>query len=209
MLPAVEVWGEDPLSFRRRLLTDPRLQLPRITTEAANRSALVKAQLDRQKLATDKMSEADYLASLQIKLDIETLAPGSQKLPRVEELFQRTTQFNTTGVKFSGAQLGGLMTSGLGAIYAMSVTDRFADHGLVGAIVVMDGEILGLAMSCRVLGMGVEHRFVQHVIDDLKGKAQELYGRIIETPRNLPVRNIYRDNGFVEEKPGLWARALT
>jgi FkbH-like protein len=208
MLPAVEVWGEDQLGLRRRLLTDPRLQLPIITAEASNRSALVKAQLDRQKFGAEKMSEADYIASLQISLEIEALEPDSSKLARVEELFQRTTQFNTTGHKFTSGDLSKLIASGVGQVYAMTVSDRFGDHGLVGAIAVMDGEILGLAISCRVLGMGVEHRFVQHVIAALKGGASEIYGRIIETPRNLPVRNIYRDNGFVEERPGLWARAL-
>jgi len=208
MLPAVEVWGEEQLGLRRRLLTDPRLQLPRLTAEAANRSTLVKAQLDRQKLNTGLLSEADYIASLNIVLDIEALEATSPKLARVEELFQRTTQFNTTGHKFTSGELAKLVGSGIGQLYVMTVSDRFADHGLVGALAVMDGEILGLAISCRVLGMGVEHRFLQHVIGDMSGKLRELCGRIIETPRNLPVRNIYRDNGFVEERPGLWARAL-
>jgi hypothetical protein len=37
------------------------------------------------------------------------------------------------------------------------------------------------------------------------GEIQEtLTGRIIETPRNIPVRNIYRDHGFAEVEPGLW-----
>ena len=204
MLPQVEVWGEDPLSFRRRLLNDPRLQLPVVTSEAANRSGLVKAQLERQKLATAKMSEADYIASLQISLEIESLEPHSTKLARVEELFQRTTQFNTTGQKFTSADLSGLIASGQGQLYAMTVSDRFADHGLVGAIDIREGEILCLAMSCRVLGMGVEHRFVQHVIAEQKGRRDSLRGRILETARNLPVRNIYRDNGFSETEPGRW-----
>jgi len=46
-LPAVEVWGENLFELRRRLLTDPRLQLPRVTAEAAGRTDLVKAQLKR------------------------------------------------------------------------------------------------------------------------------------------------------------------
>ena len=31
-----------------------------------------------------------------------------------------------------------------------------------------------------------------------------LRGRIIPTPRNIPSRNIYRDNGFSEREDGLW-----
>ena len=31
-----------------------------------------------------------------------------------------------------------------------------------------------------------------------------LRARIIPTPRNIPARNIFRDNGFAEVEPGLW-----
>ncbi len=84
----------------------------------------------------------------------------------------------------------------------IDVTDRFGDHGLVGAAIVLGDEILGLAMSCRVLGMGVEHTFMQHILAEMKKSSPSLTGRIIETPRNSPVRNIYRDNGFSESEPG-------
>ena len=53
------------------------------------------------------------------------------------------------------------------------------------------------------LGMGIEHQFLRHVIAK-RLEDRTLTGRIIETPRNIPVRNIYRDHGFVEVEPGLW-----
>ncbi len=203
-LPGVEVWGEDPFSLRRRLLSDPRLQLPVITEEAASRSALVKAQLDRQHLRADILDEASYIASLNIRCRIKRLTPGAAQLGRVEELFQRTTQFNTTGRKFSLSELTGFTENAAAAIFVIEVSDRFGEHGLVGVAVISGGEILGLAMSCRVLGMGVEHTFMQHILAEMKDVTPTLIGRIIETPRNIPVRNIYRDNGFTEIEPGLW-----
>jgi predicted enzyme involved in methoxymalonyl-ACP biosynthesis len=83
------------------------------------------------------------------------------------------------------------------------VSDRFGDHGLVGAAVIQSGEIVGLAVSCRVLGMGVEHRFLKAI---LESAGQPLVGRIIETPRNNAVRNLYRDNGFIQRADGAWTR---
>ena len=65
------------------------------------------------------------------------------------------------------------------------------------------GEILGLAISCRVLGMGVEHVFLRHVLEPAAARAA-VRGRIIPTPRNVPVRHLYRDNGFTETEPGVW-----
>jgi predicted enzyme involved in methoxymalonyl-ACP biosynthesis len=84
------------------------------------------------------------------------------------------------------------------------VSDRLGDHGMVGAAVIAGGEIEGFAISCRALGMGIEHTFLQRVLDEMKPEPAVLRGRIIPTPRNIPARNIYRDNGFAETVPGLW-----
>jgi FkbH-like protein len=203
-LPDVEVWGEDPFSLRRRLLNDPRLQIPVVTDEAASRSELVKAQIVRQQLRADAMGEAEYIAQLQIKCTIERLAASSPKLQRVEELFQRTTQFNTTERKFSVSELAALAANPDARLFAVEVADRLGDYGLVGAAVIVEGEIAGLAISCRALGMGVEHRFLRHILDEMQGSSRLLSARIIATPRNIPARNIYRDNGFTEVEPGLW-----
>ena len=203
-LPEVEVWGEDPFSLRRRLLSDPRLQIPVITEEAASRSALVKAQIARQQLRAETLGEAQYLEQLQIKCSVERLTSSSAKLQRVEELFQRTTQFNTTGKKFSVGELAALAENPDAGLFAIAVSDRLGDYGMVGAAVVVDGEIMGFAISCRALGMGVEHSFLRHVLNEMKGGHASLHGRIVPTSRNIPARNIYRDNGFAEVEPGLW-----
>ena len=87
------------------------------------------------------------------------------------------------------------------------MSDRLGDYGLVGAAVIADDEIAGFAMSCRALGMGVEHRFLTHILDERKGRGARLRGRIIPTSRNMPVRNLYRDNGFTEIEPGFWQSA--
>jgi predicted enzyme involved in methoxymalonyl-ACP biosynthesis len=88
------------------------------------------------------------------------------------------------------------------------VSDRFGDHGLVGAAVVIGDDIAGLVMSCRVLGLGVEHRFVQHIIAALRPHVGVLTGRIVVTNRNIPVRHIYSDNGFSAAPDGVWRLAL-
>ncbi len=206
-LPEVEVWGEDPFTLRRRLLDDPRLQIPVVTAEAASRSELVKAQIVRQQLRGETMGEAQYIEQLQIRCAIERLGASSSKLQRVEELFQRTTQFNTTARKFSCAELAALAANPDAHLFAIEVSDRLGDYGLVGAAVIIEGEIAGLAVSCRALGIGIEHRFLRHILDEMKNSPLPLCGRIIPTSRNIAVRNVYRDNGFTEAEPGLWRSA--
>ena len=204
-LPEIEVWGDDLFALRRALLEDPRLQLPRITAEAASRTSLVKAQLGRQQLRAEVVSETDYVASLGIECRIERVTTG-ERLPRIVELFQRTTQFNTTGRKFTVAGLQALVKLPGARLFALDVRDRFGDHGLVGAAVIEEAEISGLVLSCRVMGCGVEHAFLQQI----KGACADLCltARIVETPRNIPVRNIYRDNGFIQRGDGSWRVAL-
>lgn len=199
-LPEVEVWGEDPFSLRRRLLNDPRLQLPAITEESAVRTEKIKAQLQRQQFRAETLDENQYRASLQIKCEIERVMSDA-KLARIEELFQRTTQFNTTGRKFPAGELAALLKNPAAHVFSLQVSDRFGDHGLTGAAVIMQGDIIGLAISCRVLGLGIEHQFMQHIIAHTPAP---LSGKIVETPRNIPARNIYRDNGFMETEAGLW-----
>src|SRR3984957_3326021 len=203
-LPEVEVWGEDPFSLRRRLLNDPRLQIPVITAEAASRSTLVKAQIARQHLRAETLGEAQYIESLRIQCRVERQTADSTRLERVGELFSRTTQFNTTGRKFSSSELAALVKNPAACLFTIDVSDRLGDHGMVGAAVITDGEIVGFAISCRALGMGVEHTFLRQIVDAMKDSPRALRGRIIPTPRNIPSRNIYRDNGFSERDDGLW-----
>jgi FkbH-like protein len=202
-LPEVEVWGEDPFSLRRMLLNDPRLQVPVITEESAVRTTLVKAQLERRQFRAESIDEGQYLSSLQIQCRIERLTNGS-RLSRFAELFERTTQFNTTGRKFPLSELAALLSDSAAHLFSLDVSDRFGDHGLTGGAVIVQGGILALAISCRVLGMEIEHQFLRRIVAEVP---ETLTGRIIETPRNIPVRNIYRDHGFAEVEPGLWRLA--
>jgi FkbH-like protein len=201
MLPEVEVWGEDLLGLRRALLDDPRLQIAKVTDESSRRTELVKAQLGRQRLQVEAVDETAYLASLQLDSRVERVSSDA-KFDRIEELFRRTTQFNTTGRSFTVPQLRRLAAGANARVFALHVSDRFADHGLVGAAVIEDGEITGLVMSCRVLGLGIEHQFVRYVLAD--SGAMQMAAKIVPTTRNIPVRNIYRDNGFALEGDGVW-----
>lgn len=206
-LPEIETWGENLFALRRLLLADPRLQLPMVTEESKTRTELVRAQIDRSKLQSNYHDERAFVESLAIQCDIRKLRDDSQ-IPRVQELFSRTTQFNTTGRKFTAAELTGFLSSNSAAVYAMSVRDRFGDQGLVGAAVVIGGDIVGFALSCRVIGLGVERTFLDGILSDLPSQYTEVTGQIIETSRNLAVRNLYRDYGFTAIAPGRWQLAL-
>ncbi len=200
-LPQVEVWGEDLYGLRRRLLTDPRLQTPAVTGEAATRTGLVRAQVSRNRQRTATPDGADFLRSLEVQVRVERAGVGAP-LTRVAELFARTTQFNTTGRRFGPGELAARAeAAGLFIAYAQ---DRFGDYGLVAAAVLEGAEIAGFVMSCRVIGLGVEQALLARVLDALDG--EDVFASIVETERNGPVRNLYADAGF-HEAEGVWRRA--
>jgi FkbH-like protein len=201
-LPAVDVLGEDPFALRHILLTDPRFQVLKLTEESAVRTDLVKAQLGRERQRA--ASGDDFLASLDVVTTCERPTDPAM-LTRVAELFQRTTQFNTTGRTYSEAELA--RAAEAGNVFVAHCQDRFGDYGLVAAAVLDGPEIAAFAMSCRVIGLKVEHSFLAFVLDAVADRHSEVLAQIIETARNGPVRHLYADNGFTHDGTA-WRRAL-
>jgi FkbH-like protein len=168
----------------------------------------VKAQLQRDRARADVTDEAAFLASLEIVSTIEALSPGP-KLARVQELFQRTTQFNTNGFKPSVETLAALAIGADSGVLILSVRDRFGDHGLVGAIAYSGADILGFVLSCRVIGLGVEQGLVEAALSRMRAAGHGLASAtIIATDRNSPSRHLYADMGFTAEADGRWIKVL-
>jgi FkbH-like protein len=202
-LPDVEILGDDLFALRRTLLTHPGLQSVRLTPEAVRRSDMVKARIDRARLRRETTDEAAFVASLQVVSTVERLnADASQAIDRVRELIGRTTQFNATGKTFTGTELRQIIAAPGGRVFALRMRDRLADHGLVGAAIVLDGEILNFVLSCRVIGLNGERALLDAVIAG--AEAQTITGRIVQTDRNIPARHLYAGHGFTERGPGIW-----
>lgn len=204
-LPQVDVLGEDPFALRRILLSDPRFQVLDITRESATRTELVKTQLDRERHRAGAAAPEDFLASLRVTCAFDHASAG-QDLVRVAELIQRTTQFNATGRSFSESDLA--RRAEAGQVFVAYCRDRFGDYGLVAAAVVEAGEIATFVMSCRVIGLNVEHQFLAYILDALAQTQDEATAQILATPRNGPVRHLYADNGFTLDGE-VWRRSLS
>ncbi len=125
-------------------------------------------------------------------------------LDRVRELIDRTTQFNATGAKFTEQELRHVIGADTGRVFVLRMRDRLADHGLVGAAIVMAGQILNFVLSCRVIGLGGERVLLDAVIADARHAGATLRGRIVRTDRNIPARNLYSNHGFTEPEQDLW-----
>lgn len=98
--------------------------------------------------SSKNMNYDDYLKSLGIKLQISKMT--DQTLERVYQLSERTNQFNINGDRFK--------KSDIKTAYTISYEDKFGSQGIVGAAILDESEsmIMGLYVSCRILGKGVE-----------------------------------------------------
>lgn len=161
-----------------------------VSTEDRNRVDSYLQQSQREKLQQHTGSFGDFLAKLELQVDI--VPAEGDNLLRLAQLSQRTNQFNNSGVRYDETGLRHALAGGLQAL-AISVRDRFGDYGLVGALCyrIVDSvlHIESFLLSCRVLGRGVEHR----MLAELAGSASEhgfesVYIGFNKLPRNQPFR---------------------
>jgi FkbH-like protein len=135
----------------------------KITDEDRKRGELYRENRKRQELQKSSMSLADFVAGLDLKIQVEPMSAA--QLSRVAQLTHRTNQFNCTTIRRSETEIQQL--AGDREILTVSVQDRFGDYGLVGVVIFKNGEnvldVETFLLSCRVLGRGVEHDILARI----------------------------------------------
>jgi FkbH-like protein len=160
------------------------------TTEDANRTRMYRENSARRAMESSAASIEQFIAALDLKVDIAE--PLDDEWPRVEQLTQRTNQFNFTTRRRTASELKSLVADGA-HVLRVRVSDRFGDYGLVGAMVARPSgrEIVvdTLLLSCRVLGRGVEHAMVRMLGERaLRLDLEAVLLPFIATSRNVPAR---------------------
>jgi FkbH-like protein len=210
-LPGVRVLGSRLYYLKRVLLWSAETQQAVITSESAQKTEMVRAQLVRE-TARKAMSHEEFLRTLGLRVTLSRI-PDTRDLQmnRALELFNKTNQFNTTGARYTIEQCHELLESGR-ELHVIHAEDRFTQYGLIGAAWVRENCIEHLVMSCRALGLGIEEAFLADLAGRLAGDGMTvMLGRLLPTAANLACRQVYCRNGFalVERNPDLWSRTLT
>jgi FkbH-like protein len=179
-----------------------------LTDEDRRRAALYQENRQREALQSQALSLADFLAGLNLEVNIERANP--EQLARVAQLTQRTNQFNVTTRRRTEAEVGQLWRGTEYEILTASVKDRFGDYGLVGVLVFSSANaaivVDTFLLSCRVLGKGVEHRMLARLGEIAKSKnLTVVHVPFIPSDRNKPARDFLEDVGgdFREEADGM------
>ncbi len=194
LLPEVSVpdFPEQPYGLMGlyRVLVENYFGAYRITQEdrAKTMQYIANAQRKQQQVAFTNMEE--YLQSLEMKLRIEKV--NAATLQRVAQLTQKTNQFNLTTRRYTEADIQRMVDEGAD-VWTLTVSDKFGDYGLTGVMIVAEGKIDTLLMSCRVLGKGIEMAFVKKVLSEYKGDIKAEY---MPTAKNGQVADFYERIGM-------------
>ena len=206
-LPGIRILGANPHLTRRILLWSPETQLASRSQETAGREHSIR-QLQTRETDRKALSRADFLRTLSCTVDIEPCdGPAHRDYARATELLNKTNQFNTTGIRWTQAQLAAFFDLG-GRIHVFRVKDSYTEYGLVGTILYRDGGFAQVAMSCRVLGLEIETSVIHAIMQAAAAEdgQTQFYARVFDTDANKVCRDLFARCGFIQApaEPGLF-----
>ena len=178
----------------------------RLSVEDAGKTEMYRAEAQRNEARASHVSLEDYLASLEMTLDLHPLTEDA--VPRAAQLCAKTNQFNLTTRRHTEADLRAMMADGRHALWVGSLKDKYGDYGRIALIIAelikLDGEggaeFDTFLMSCRAMGRGVEAAALSAIDADLAARGvARLTGRYIPTAKNEPVKHFWRDMGYAQD----------
>lgn len=208
LLPMVEVPDFPSQPYRLpaffQTLVNTYFRVYAITDEDKNKTLQYKTNADRAREQQKFTDFSDYLKSLKISITIDRA--NEFNLSRIAQMTQKTNQFNLTTQRYTDSDLQGFLQSGW-KIYCISVSDRFGDSGITGAILLKPNagnyEIDSFLLSCRILSKGIEIAFIRTIINILyKEKIKQLKATYIPTKKNIQVADFYDKIGFRKIQEG-------
>ncbi|MBI5280601.1 MAG: HAD-IIIC family phosphatase [Candidatus Solibacter usitatus] len=176
-----------------------------LTAEDQQRSALVANSLEFGRAARQAASLAEFIASLDLRVDFQPLDP--ERLGRVAQLTLRTNQFNTTTIRRSETEIQALLATGNYRTFTAEVSDRFGEYGLVGVLIVRQSPadlfVDSFLLSCRALGRGVEHRMLSALAEEaLDNGIYTVSVAFRPSARNLPAYQFLESIPFGRKHEG-------
>jgi FkbH-like protein len=195
--PEMRVVGRHPYYLRRILLWSSEMQVAAVSEESSRRTAMVQAQLARESRRRE-MSREEFLQAAAPTVRLMAIdGLDHSKFPRAFELINKTNQFNTIGRRWRWEEFREFFGSG-GSVRVFEVADSYTDYGLVGVILLRSDHIEQWVMSCRVLGYDIERAVMHRLVESIRlDRERRVYGTIVETPANIPCRDLFQKCGFV------------
>jgi len=215
VLPTVHViqLNDDPASFVRRLDREHLFDSQGFSAEDLKRAESYQA---RAKLAALQATATDldtYLSSM--AMHGEVWVARQEDLSRLAQMEAKTNQFNLTTRRWTSEQISRFMAAADHDVLCFQLADRFADHGLVGSMIVSyqgtEARILSWLLSCRVFSRTGEEFMLSKLVERARERqAHRIVGEYIAAGKNKVVSRLFSRLGFVEsDNSGLFVLEMS
>ncbi len=216
-------WDDNPVEREKARFAIPEMLTVEVPSEIHHWPALLETMFefarfyvteeDRQKTAqyearykfieskNNAADEDSFLKSIALKGELIELNQGN--IARAVQLCQKTNQFNLTTNRYTSEQLLALAANDKEFCVLARLTDRFADHGLVGLVCLreLDRQTLmleNLLLSCRVLGRKFEFWIMNKILALATRRGyKQICGLFVDSGKNVVSRDYLPGCGFV------------
>lgn len=203
--PEIRTFGPNPYLWRRVLLWSAETQTAGLTSEAAARTEMVRAQIERE-TQRKKVSPEEFLATLDVRVTLSFIDNIEENsFARALELINKTNQFNTTARRWTAQQCRAAFAQGT-RFLIFKARDRFTDYGIVGVVIKQSARLEQFVMSCRVIGMDIEIAVMSELLRLDHNKSEPIVALLRHTGLNLVCRDLYRRCGFERSTADMWTR---
>lgn len=209
MIPEITVPSlpSDPSEYLKYLIEANYFSVNSFEKEDSSRTLMYQAEAKRRNESVKYESVEKYLQSLEMISHYSDM--NKFTIGRVEQLLQRSNQFNLTTKRYSKQELNHLVKESKNRVLTFDLSDKFGKHGIISVLVlkITTDEIYidSFVMSCRVLKRGMENL----ILDTLVNIANELNidyikGEFIESKKNKIVKDLYESLGFEGKEAGIF-----
>lgn len=197
---------KDPSNYLSFLSNQNLFEVDNYSKTTNDRTAFYQKENERIKFKDTSSDLSDYMNKIKMISDCNNLTTFN--IPRVAELSSRSNQFNLRTVRHSQEELIKIMKSSEYFGFVFDLEDKFGSHGIISYVIVkrISNEIVFIenwAMSCRVLERTTEQFIINKICNFLIQKNFKiLKAEYIETKKNILVKDLYNNLGFLKEEDG-------
>lgn len=189
-----------PENYIRIIDHNGYFEVTNLTDEDIKRSELYKENAIRNQYKNSFDDYNKYLESLKMIAEIKRFNP--LYFDRIEQLTNKSNQFNLTTARYSRADIEKIANDENSIALYGTLKDIFGDNGLVTVVVGNIKNDIELhinlwLMSCRVLKRNMEYAMLDVLVNKAKQKGiKTIYGYYYPTKKNKMVSNFYLEQGF-------------
>lgn len=156
----------DPAGFIQRVDNQCLFHSQRFSREDLQRTYSYQARVRSREHEREAADLTSYLLSLKMKGSAERVTAA--QLPRLAQMEMKTNQFNLSTRRLCQDRLQAMSELSNQLLIAVTLADRFADHGLVAYVAAQcAGEVMTITdwlMSCRVFSRTLEEYTFHHLL---------------------------------------------